>query len=175
MQAAGIVVSALSVMPSPTCNCAKSIAEGFKVWAALPWPMTCGRAGGMLTCGATLHMKVVRASWPAIRAMLMERPAKGDATVCDSGGNVEARYSGALAGTISLTEQQRRPVRLDTVCSTISQPAWPPGQITAALATMPRLQPSQECGLPDLERASTGMVGAAESLHMARMMRMQQP
>ena len=34
MQAAGVVVSALSVMPSPTCNCAKSIAEGFKVWAA---------------------------------------------------------------------------------------------------------------------------------------------
>ena len=125
--------------------------------------------------GAPSHlMKVVQAPWPAIRAMLMERPVpKGDAT-CVSGDNAEARYSGALAGTISLTEQQRRPVRLDTY-STISQPARPLGQITDALATTPRLQPFQECGLPDLERASTGMVGAAESLHMARMMRMQQP
>ena len=129
----------------------------------------------MLTCGATLHMKVVQASWPAIKAMLMERPVpKGDAT-CVSGDNAEAQYSGALAGTRSLTEQQRRPVRLDTVCSTISQPSRPSGQITAALATTPRLQPFQECGLPDLERASNGMVGAAESLHMARMLRMQQP
>ena len=128
----------------------------------------------MLTYGATLHVKVVRASWSAIRAMLMERPApKGDAT-CVSGDNAEARYSGALAGTISLTEQQRWPVRLDTY-STISQPARPSRQITAALATIPRLQPSQKCGVPDLERASTGMVGAAESLHMARMMQMQQP
>ena len=128
----------------------------------------------VLTCGTTLHMKVVQASWPAIRAMLMERHVPRGHATSVSGGNAEAQCSVSLAGTKSSTEQQQRLARLDT-SSITGQPAQPSGRIKAALATMPRLQPSRECGVPDLERASTGMVGAAESLHMARMMRMQQP
>lgn len=121
----------------------------------------------------TLPVKVVQASWPAIRAMLMERHVPQKDGICTPGSNAEAGCSGALTGTISPTNQQQRLVRLDAY-SPISRPA---GQVTAALAALPsspRHQPCQEFGSPDLERASTGMVGAAESFHMARLMRMQQ-